>query len=479
MKYNFKTIIFICLVFSLKPIYSQAYKPDWESIDSREIPQWFTNAKFGIFIHWGVYSVPSYRPVSKKMYDTYAEWYQAKVMHDNSIGEQFHKKNYGKHFEYRSFGPQFKAELFEPDQWAELFQKSGARYVVLTSKHHDGYCLWPSKSKYKKNWNSMDVGPNRDILGDLTIAVRKQGLKMGIYYSLMEWETTPRNHEWSGGLDGYYLPDSIINKYKINDPEFINDLIQPQLKELVNQYQPSLIFTDGEWDKSDDYWQSKEFLSWLYNEAPNKHEVVVNDRWGQNTRGKHGGYYTSEYSSDQEHMSHEHAWEESRGMGQSYGYNRAENIQDYSSSSQLIYQLVEIVSRGGNLLLNIGPTSDGRIPVIMQQRLMDIGNWLNVNGEAIYETKTYVINHQKVENTEYFFTTKNNDLYVLIFNLRNSKIDLELPSIKSPSEISVLGIGIIDRPVLKSNRIQIDLNCINLLKLSNEKPIVVKLTNAL
>jgi alpha-L-fucosidase len=104
-------------------------------------------------------------------------------------GEEFHKLNYGQDFEYRDFGPMFRAELFDPDLWADLFQQSGARYVVLTSKHHDGYCLWPTRSPFKAKWNSMDVGPKRDLLGDLTDAVRKKGLKMGLYYSIIEWES--------------------------------------------------------------------------------------------------------------------------------------------------------------------------------------------------------------------------------------------------------------------------------------------------
>jgi len=388
------------------------YQPYWESLDSRPIPNWFGNAKFGIFIHWGVFSVPSYRPVSSKMYDTYAEWYEAKVMPEGSPGFPFHLKNYGINFEYRSFAPLFKAELFNPDYWADLFVRSGAKYVVLTSKHHDGFCLWATKNPYSKNWNSFEIGPQRDLLGELSNAVRSRGLRMGIYYSLMEWESTPRNHEWSGGLSGYYLPDSIIKKYKIPDPQFVDDHLLPQLKELVMNYQPSVIFSDGEWDKPDQYWKSKEFLAWLYNNAPNKDEVVVNDRWGRDTRGVHGGYYTSEYSSDAQKLGSMHAWEESRGMGQSYGFNRAENIDDYQTSRQLIVQLIEIVSKGGNLLLNIGPSADGTIPVIMQQRLVDIGKWLKINGEAIYNTQVWEKSTSR-KDTSVFYTKKGNDLYVI------------------------------------------------------------------
>jgi len=329
----------------------------------------------------------------------------------------------------------FKAELWDPDYWAELFKRSGAKYVVLTSKHHDGYCLFDAESPYSENWNSVDVGPERDLLKDLGEAVRDKGLKMGIYYSLMEWESTPRNPEWADEIDNYYLPDSIIEKYRIKDPDFIDRHIQPQLKQLVMDYRPSVIFSDGEWDKPATYWQSKEFLSWLYNNAPNREEIVVNDRWGKDTRGKHGGYYTSEYSSDKEEMSADHHWEESRGIGESYGFNRAENIDDYNTSAELLHELISIVSRGGNLLLNVGPTADGRIPVIMQQRLIDIGEWLDTNGEAIYGTKAW---DNAPENSEYYFTRKGNDLFLISETWPGSEIFVE-GSFNQPTETLLLG----------------------------------------
>jgi alpha-L-fucosidase len=159
----------------------------------------------------------------------------------------------------------------------------------------------------------------------------------------------------------------------------------PQFKDLVSKYKPAIIFSDGEWDLPSKDWKSEELLAWLYNESPSKDEVVVNDRWGKETRHKHGGYFTTEYAAGMKDDSH--PWEENRGMGFSYGLNRAENIDDYKNSRELVLVLIDLVSRGGNFLLNIGPAADGTIPVIMQQRLVDIGNWLKVNGEAIYGTR--------------------------------------------------------------------------------------------
>jgi alpha-L-fucosidase len=264
--------------------------------------------------------------------------------------------------------PMFKAELFDPDQWAELFQRSGAQYIVPTSKHHEGYAIWPSEQASKtwnRPWNSVEVGPHRDLLGDLGAAVRKRGLRYGFYYSLYEW------------FNPLWLSDK---------KRYVDEHMFPQFKDVVSRYKPAIIFSDGEWDLPSKEGRSEELLAWLFNESPARAEVVINDRWGKETRHKHGGYFTTEYGAGLPNA--DHPWEESRGMGYSYGYNRAETIDDYISARELVLVLVDLVSRGGNFLIDIGPTADGRIPVIMQDRLIEIGNWLKVNGEAIYGTRT-------------------------------------------------------------------------------------------
>jgi alpha-L-fucosidase len=399
------------------------YKPNWESIDSRPVPLWFQDAKFGIFIHWGVYSVPAWRKVTEGRYASYAEWYYARVMFDKQGGgQEFHTRNFGKDFEYRDFAPLFRAELFDPDQWANLFARSGAKYIVLTSKHHDGYCLWPTKSPYKKGWNSMDVGPKRDLVGDLTQAVRAKGMRMGLYYSIIEWESN-----WTHRTKtSYFIPKRLVDKYGIPEDKYIDDHMIPQLKDLVMTYQPAVIFGDaGEWDRTAEEWKTLDFLAWLYNNAPNRDEVVVNDRFGKEMPGKHGDYYSSEYE-DAEGVGTSHPWEESRGIGGSYGFNRDENIDDYNTSEELVHELVDIVSRGGNLLLNVGPTADGRIPVIMQQRLVDIGEWLRINGEAIFGTRPWEgsgTNREKEKSL--YFTKKGKDLFVICTQWPRKKITIK------------------------------------------------------
>jgi alpha-L-fucosidase len=352
------------------------YQPTWESVDSRPTPGWWSDAKFGIFIHWGVYSVPSFAPRGE-----YAEWYWERIgkpgnpdpaSQDAALRREtraFHERVYGKDFPYFDFAPRFRAEMFDADRWAETFARAGAKYVVLVSKHHDGFALWPSQqanASWGRRWNAVDEGPHRDLAGELTAAVRRRGLEMGFYFSLYEWF----NPLWLHDQDAY------VRQHMI-----------PQFKDLVTRYSPSVIFADGEWELPSEQWQAPELLAWLFNDSPVAQKVVVNDRWGRETRHRHGGYYTTEYGAGLPGATH--PWEENRGIGFSYGYNRNENLEDYATGQRLLLTLLDTVSRGGNLLLNVGPTADGRIPVVMQERLAYLGQWLEKNGEAIYGTRTF------------------------------------------------------------------------------------------
>jgi alpha-L-fucosidase len=405
------------------------YDATWESLDKRPCPDWYQDAKFGIFIHWGVYSVPSFAPPRLKGQTPYSEWYwnsltQGKAGKPGGAATwDFHKRVYGAGFEYKDFAPQFRAEMFEPERWAQVFERSGAKYIVPTSKHHDGFAIWPSAEAdrtWGRAWNSVSTGPKRDLLGDLSKAVRAQGMHMGFYYSLYEW----------------YNPLWLSNKER-----YVREHMFPQFKDVVTRYKPDIIFSDGEWELPSEQWHSPELLAWLFNDSAARENVVVDDRWGKDTRHKHGSYYTTEYTAGLQTGAH--PWEESRGMGFSYGYNRAETLVDYHSPRELTLMLIDLVSRGGNLLLDIGPTADGRIPVIMEERLEEIGRWLKLNGEAIYGTRNWRKTRQwssgnvpKFEEKEFmgeydirklvdepqagqahieaFFTTKGKDVYALV-----------------------------------------------------------------
>lgn len=381
-----KKVITSLLCIAFISATAKNFEPNWSSLDSRETPQWFKDAKFGIFIHWGLYSVPAWGPKG-----SYAEWYLNGLNNGDTARIRFHNDNYGSDFPYWKFMDLFKAENYNPDEWAEIFKQSGAKYVVLTSKHHDGFCLWPSKES--KGYNSLNGAAGRDLLGDLNASLDKIGLKSGLYYSLYEWAH----------------PD-----YPENVSDYVDKYMLPQFKDVVQRYKPSIIFSDGEWDRDSEEWKSEEFLAWLYNESNAPKDVVVNDRWGGETRFKHGGYFSTEYDPSSEQINKEfihRGWEECRGMGKSFGYNRNEEPQDYNTSEQLIRMLVDIVSRGGNLLLNIGPRSDGTIPEIMINRLEDIGHWLEKNGEAIYETTV----NRKISSGNVKFTLSKNKRYLYAF----------------------------------------------------------------
>jgi alpha-L-fucosidase len=356
---------------------AQRFEPTWESVDARPTPAWWSDAKFGIFIHWGVYSVPAFAPKGE-----YAEWYWERLRKPAGAGaspddvrirretRDFHERLYGRGFEYQDFAPRFTAELFDADKWAEIFQSSGAKYVVMVTKHHDGFALWPSReanASWGRPWNAVEVGPKRDLVGELSAAVRRRNLEMGFYFSLYEWF----NPLWLAG----------------DTNAFVERHLFPQFKDLVTRYSPSVIFSDGEWELSSERWRAPELLAWLFNDSPVAKRVVVNDRWGDETRHRHGGYYTTEYGAGLPGASH--PWEENRGLGHSYGFNRNEDLADYATGMRLLLTLIDTVSRGGNLLLNVGPTADGLIPGLMQDRLAFIGEWLKHNGEAIHATRTF------------------------------------------------------------------------------------------
>ena len=363
------------------------YENNWQSLNARPVPEWFADAKFGIFIHWGLYSVPAYTNRGE-----YAEWYMKQLENPEHPARKFHDRAYGPDARYEDFVSGFKAELFDAKAWAELFRKSGAKYINLVSKHHDGFCLYPSE--YAWNWNSMDVGPHRDFLMELKQAMEGTGVKFGVYHSVYEW----------------------FNPLYLKDPEeYALKHLHPMLKELIEKYQPWTLFTDGEWEHPSSVWHSTEFLTWLYNESSVRDFIVPNDRWGSETRGHMGGNFTTEYGTIDgrrriEEVELDRPFEECRGIGKSFGLNRIETVDDYMSPKELIETLCSLVSKGGNFLLNIGPAADGTIPVIMEERLLQLGEWLSVNGEAIYGTRVY----DAAGEEGVYYTKKNGKIYAIL-----------------------------------------------------------------
>ncbi|XP_018566616.1 alpha-L-fucosidase [Anoplophora glabripennis] len=364
------------------------YSPTWDSLDDRPLPSWYDEAKFGIFIHWGVFSVPSFG----------SEWFWSQWKNNNKKYVDYMEKNYAPGFTYQEFAKDFRAELFDATEWANLFKKSGAKYVVLTSKHHEGYTLWPSNYAY--SWNSRDIGPHRDLLGELAEAVRANNLTFGVYHSLLEW------------FHPVYVSDKSSGYTK---QEFVDNKIIPEMKELVNTYKPDILWSDGDWEAPDFYWKSTEFLAWLYNESPVKDTVVVNDRWGVGTPCQHGGFYScsDRYNPGTLQV---HKWENAMTIdAASWGYRREAKLSEYLSTLDLISQLASTVSCGGNLLVNIGPTKDGTIIPIFEERLTQMGQWLEINGEAIYGTSPWTYQNDSVTKGVWY-TKKDSAVYAIVLH---------------------------------------------------------------
>lgn len=401
---------------STKQAPKQRYEPNWASLDTRPLPEWYDDAKFGIFIHWGVYSVPSWAPVGQ-----YAEWYWYHLTEKDDDSETYnhHKAIYGD-AKYQDFANQFKAELFNASEWADLFKRSGAKYTVPTSKHHEGFTLWPNAQSW--NWNSVDVGPHRDLLGEIMNATRSAGLHAGVYFSLLDW----------------YNPT-----YLANITQYVDQVMYPQWMDLINNYQPDVLWCDGNWPYPSKTWRSEEFLAWAFNDSPVKDTLVVDDRFGSETPTAHGSFYTPEYSTS---VYLNHKWEANLGMDiHSYGFNRATPADKYYNASYLLNYLVRSVSNGGNMLLDIGPSSDGTIPSIMQERLLQMGDWLSVNGEAIYSTRKWRVQQEgPIDQTSVRYTASKDQsiIYALLIDWPHNGIVL-LPSVKVNTQnatVSMLGL---------------------------------------
>lgn len=356
---------------------TQVYQPNIESIRKNyQFPKWFRNNKFGIFIHWGVYSVPAFG----------TEWYPRQMYLQNSREFRHHKEKWGDHlkFGYKDFIPMFTAEKFNADEWIDLFHKAGARYVVPVAEHHDGFAMYDSKVN---SWNSVNMGPKKDIVALIKAAAQKKGMTFALsthrgenYYFFNGGMKFPSDvQDTSLSLYGTRSPDSA----RAPDQKFLREWIT-HLYELVNYYQPSMIFFDG--TPGDKFFKPlfTRFVAHYYNSAIDwKKEVGVNYKIGFPSdiaiydveRGKLKGIRRSPWQSD-------------NSVGKkSWSYIEGE---EYKKSRQLVIDIVDIVSKNGSYLLNIGPKADGTIPDTVKQTLLDIGAWLKTNGEAIYETRPWV-----------------------------------------------------------------------------------------
>ena len=399
---------FSLAVATLLPLPASAaqYEPTEASLATHPVPDWFRDAKLGIFIHWGLYSVPGYAPREaeefsekkkneNKALNPYAEWYYNTLLIDGSPTQKFHRNAYGADFNYYNFAKTFKAASKEwnPDVWAELFSQTGARYVVLTTKHHDGFALWPSKVANPHLPPELSHS-DRDLVGELTRAVRAHGMKMGFYYSgLYDWSFKP----------GPIKDPASRLEARTQTPDYLA-YADAQWRELISSYSPDIVWNDIGYSPGSDLLK---IAADYYNTHP---EGVINNRWKPFNLGD---FTTPEYAR-MDAISAK-PWEECRGLGKSFGLNRIEGPDETIAPGALVDLLVDIVSKNGNLLLDVGPEPDGTIPAIQVDRLNQLGAWLKQNGEAIFSTRPWIRAEGKTrEGGDVRFTTKGKTLYAIL-----------------------------------------------------------------
>ncbi len=347
------------------------YQPNWESLSQYTIPRWFMDAKLGIFIHWGVYAVPAFSN----------EWYPRNMYRRGTPEFEHHRAVWGAHrdFGYKDFIPMFKAEHWDPAAWVQLFQEAGARYIVPVAEHHDGFPMYATDLT---PYNAAAMGPCRDIVADMATAVRAAGLKFGVsshrafnwrYYTFEDdFDTVdPRNA-------ALYSPAHLENTPA--SAEFLDNWWS-RTRELVDRFEPDLLWFDFGWHEEEFAPCRPRITSYYYNRALEwGREVVLNykDKFPAGTavwdieRGKLDAIREEYWQTDT-----------------SVSYKSWCYVEDdeFKSVTTLVHDLVDIVSKNGNLLLNVGPRPDGTIPEEVQERLRGLGAWLRVNGEAIYGTR--------------------------------------------------------------------------------------------
>src|SRR6266498_1028486 len=311
-----------------------------------------------------------------------------------------------------------ETQKWNPDSWAEIFRRAGAKYVVLTTKHHDGFTLWPS-SVPNPTLPRDRQHADRDLVGELSAAVRKQGLRMGLYYS--------------GGYDWTFLPGPIqiaadYEKVKPETEEY-GKYVDAHYRELIARFRPDVLWNDINYPKTG---HPLEIMAEYYNAVP---DGVIDDRFGV----KHSDFKSPEYQTLDKISATK--WEECRGLGRSFGYNRAEGEAETIAPDELIYHLVDIVSKNGNLLLDVGPEADGTIPPVQMSRLVALGTWLKQNGDAIYGTHPWTrAEGETAEGIRVRFTRKESAVYaILLGEPKGRTITIRSIAPKAGSEITLLG----------------------------------------
>ena len=365
------------------------FRADWESLEKYQAPEWYKDAKFGIFIHWGIYSVPAFGN----------EWYPRNMYRAGSEEYNHHRATYGPQdkFGYKDFIPAFKAEHFDPAAWAALFKRAGAKYVVPVAEHHDGFAMYDSGLS---DWTAAKMGPQRDIIGQLEKAVRAEGLHFGVSSHRVEHNfflgvarTIPSDvndpqyaafygpaHAWLE--NGHGTP--LNNDFTYVSSAWADDWLA-RAAELVEKYHPDIVYFDWWIGQPSIRANLTRFAAFYYNTSQKTegHPGVIN--YKDYAMQEHSGVLDIERG--QLGDIRPVYWQTDTSVSnKSWGYIKDDT---FKSPEFIVHQLIDIVSKNGNLLMNIGPQPDGTIPGPVQQVLLDVGAWLNINGEAIYGTRAW------------------------------------------------------------------------------------------
>lgn len=351
-------------------------RPEEYRAFERPTPSWFRDAKLGIFVHWGAYAVPAWaesagaeETMNTSEYfrrNPYAEWYFNTIRIEGSPAAAHHQDVYGG-APYDDFLDRWKAENFDADEVMALVAATGAGYFVPTAKHHDGITLWDAPGTAGRN--TVARGPRRDLVGELSTAARAAGVRFGVYYS--------------GGLDWHFrdAPPVVGSTWFDERPvdAAYADYAFDQVADLIDRYRPDILWGDIDWPDAGKTPGPKSLVRLFdafYSGAP---DGVVNDRWGET----HWDFRTSEYEYGGD-IETRGMWENTRGIGRSFGYNQAEDEASSLSGAATIAHFLDVVSRGGNLLLNIGLRADGTVPPLQRAALDELAAWNEVNGSSVF-----------------------------------------------------------------------------------------------
>ncbi|MFF4198324.1 alpha-L-fucosidase [Nonomuraea sp. NPDC001831] len=410
------------------------YEPTKDSLGRHTAPQWFEDAKLGFFVTWGAYSVPAYAPLDGSE-SKYAEWYWSKMNTKDTPTQKHHEQVWGKDVAYDDFLTKYwKAEKWNPRAWLDLFKQGGGKYYVFVAKHHDGIAAWDSAYSDR---TTVKYGPKRDFTGELIRANREggYGLKDGIYFSMPEWYNPASPVQW-GGWFGRGAPKNPYTgqpvPYTGYRPvaDYVKDFQLPQMLELVDKYDPDLVWCDiGGVNDSDT------FMAHYFNKAVERgKEVTVNNRCGNGVQD----FTTPEYAVEPDIKTSK--WEASRGIGASYGYNAEEGLAEHLTPDQLVDSFVDVVSKNGNLLLNIGPKADGTVPDLQATRVRALGEWLRTNGEAVYGSRYWTQAEDKGATVPVRFTTQPRAFYVTALDWPGARLKLTAPvPVKDGDVVTMLG----------------------------------------